>query len=541
VADEIRSLIENGNSASLLQALERIGERNLGKGDFGRAMNAVIVTLLDRIYPDVQAILPQSDPPRTHPYTRILREAAAGIYCAPPRNSPDYLELVLPFLAYLDNPQGGAPGRGSGDRPPEALAALPDLRRAEEINPRGVLAPYFTGLIHEWNRQGDDAAEAFARAYKAHPDFYLAALGFARYLNSQGEIQEEIDLLSALAVQYPYTIAIKRQLALAYYNNRDWARAEPAIAEILQRNSRDGQLILMQAHLLVEQGRFPQAQSPLDAYSVINPNNRLYLFLRARVQAEGYRNREGALNYLRSILRASPDDEEVSVYAARLLMESNRSEDQAEGREILRRHLAAGGPAGEHSLPVIGLAVQDAIYREAWGEARPYLDQLLARRRSPRDILSAYTVERGLGNRAAALSYARELYEADPSNEEGLIAYISALIDIGRRSEASALLETRLAAPAGAGGGSGMKSRYYYLRSRLRANEEAVINDLRSSLFEDPRNLPALTALFEIYHRRKDERRAVYYLKQALALAPDNVQLKRYEAEYAGAVGGLKN
>jgi thioredoxin-like negative regulator of GroEL len=139
-------------------------------------------------------------------------------------------------------------------------------------------------------------------------------------------------------------------------------------------------------------------------------------------------------------------------------------------------------------------------------------------------------VERGLENRAAALSYARELYESDPANEEGVIAYISALIDIGRRSEAAALLETRLASlPGGI-----MKSRYYYLRSRLRSGEEAVMADLRSSLFEDPRNLNALTALFEIYHRRRDERRAVYYLKQVLALAPENAQLKRYAEEYEG-------
>jgi hypothetical protein len=38
--------------------------------------------------------------------------------------------------------------------------------------------------------------------------------------------------------------------------------------------------------------------------------------------------------------------------------------------------------------------------------------------------------------------------------------------------------------------------------------------------------------MFEIYHRRKDQRRAVYYLKQALALDPDNPQLRSYETEY---------
>jgi Tfp pilus assembly protein PilF len=209
-------------------------------------------------------------------------------------------------------------------------------------------------------------------------------------------------------------------------------------------------------------------------------------------------------------------------------MESNRSEDQAEGREILARLVAAG----KQSLMISALAAQDAVHRQAWQEAKPHLDLLLEGRRSPGDILLAYRVERGLGNRAAALSYAQELYEANPANEEGVIAYISSLIEIGRRSEAGALLETRL---AGAGGGI-IKSRYYYLRSLLRSGEEAAMNDLHSSLFEDPRNLNALTAMFEIYHRRRDERRALYYLKQALAIAPEDPKLKRYEAEYERAM-----
>jgi Tfp pilus assembly protein PilF len=205
-------------------------------------------------------------------------------------------------------------------------------------------------------------------------------------------------------------------------------------------------------------------------------------------------------------------------------MESNRSEDQAEGREILARLVAAG----EKSLTVSALAAQDAALRRAWEEARPHLDRLLTERRSPQDLLLAYTVERSLGNWPAALAYARELYQADPANDEGAIAYIYSLIGIGRRSEAGTLLETRLAA---AGQGI-LKSRYYYLRSLLHSGEEAAMNDLHSSLFENPRNLNALTAMFEIYHRRRDERRALYYLKQALAIAPDDPQLKHYEAEY---------
>jgi Tfp pilus assembly protein PilF len=516
VADAIRALVENGAPSSLLEALALIKSRGLEEGEYGRVMAAVSVTLLRKLYPDNRSVLPPADPPRLHPYTRILNEAEQGRYCVPPRNSLDYLELTLPFLALLNETQE--------DR---LLAALPDLKRARELNPRGMLASYFMGLVYEKTGRWEKAVLEYRRVYDASRGFYPAALGLARYLNSRGESEEEIALLSEMAIQYPDNMAIKRQLALVYYDNQDWSRAEPAIAEALRQDSQDGQFILMQARLLVEQGRFNQAQAPLDLYALINPNDRLYLFLRARLQAEGYQNRDGALNYLRSLLRSYPEDEEAMVYAAQILMESNRSEDQAEGREILGRLMAAG----ESSLLASALAAQDAVYRRAWAEAKPYLDRLLAERRSPQDLLLAYTVERSLGNWPAALAYAQELYQADSANDEGAIAYIYSLIGIGRRSEAGALLETRL---AGANGGI-VKSRYYYLRSLLRSGEEAM-NDLHSSLFENPRNLNALTAMFEIYNRRRDERRALYYLKQALAIAPDDPQLKRYEAEYGQAM-----
>jgi tetratricopeptide (TPR) repeat protein len=522
IVDEIRSLTESGVLSSMLRALDLIRGREVGATEFGRIMNGVNVALIRCIYPDTTARLPVPDLPQTHVYARILREAERGVYTPPPPGSTDYLEYVLPFLALYN-----------GSPPSSDLfqSALPHLQKAETIKSDSVLAPYFLGIAYERTSRLVEARLAYNRAYDISRDCYPAALGLARVLDLSGKNQESLQMLSELVIRYPDNIAIKRQLALAYYERGDWSRAEPAIAEILQRDSRDGEFILMRARILVEQGQYMQAQAPLDLYSSLNPNNRLYLFLRARIQAEGYRNRDAALNYLRSILRVSPGDDEASVYAARLLMESSRSEDQIEGRELFRRLLANPDP----SPAVLSLGLQDAIRRENWREAQTYLGRLLEERRFSQDLLNAYTVERGLGNNARALSYARELYEREPSNEEGIAAYIGALIDTGRQDEAGRMIESRLAAISG----GTAKSRYYYLRSRIRTNEEAVMNDLRSSLFEDPRNLDALIALFEIYHRNRDERRAVYYLKQALAIAPDNPQIKRYEGEYARLLGGM--
>ena len=143
-------------------------------------------------------------------------------------------------------------------------------------------------------------------------------------------------------------------------------------------------------------------------------------------------------------------------------------------------------------------------------------------------------MEKEQGNFTAALSYARELYERNRSDDEGNLTYISALIDVKRYDEAARMIESRI----GSAAGGVLKSRYFFLRSQTRANEDLIMSDLRSSLFEDPRNLNAIIATFEIYHRRGDERQAVYYLRQALALAPDNLRLKRYEIEYAPDLRG---
>ena len=540
IVDEIRSHTERGTPSSIMHALDIIRTRNLGGTEFGRVMNFVNVTLLRTLFPSVEAQLPPLDPPLLHVYSRILRDAETGVYTPPRPNTTDYLELILPFLAYYpgrNRSPGGSRQSGPGNpAPPERfLAALPDLQRAMALNAGSVLAAYFIGVVHEQTGRLEDALRYYSGIWEKAPEFFPAALGLARVMDTQGRRQESVQFLSTLTSQFPGNLQIMRQLALGYYHLGDWARAESAVAGILQRNNRDAEFVLMRAHILVEQRQFLRAQAPLDIFATINPGSTLFLFLRARVQAEGFNNRDAALNYLRTILRSPPTaanrdiHDQASIYAVRLFMESPRQADQNEGRELLNRLLAAPSP----SLDVVSLALDDAIRREAWGEARSSLNRLLNERRSFHDLLSAHTLERAQGNNAAALAFARELHGRDPANEEGIIAYITALIDTGRRDEASRLIESRLSVvPSGS-----LRSRYFFLRSRVRGSEALMMNDLRSSLFEDPRNLDALVAMFEIYHRRRDERRAVYYLKQALALAPDNPRLKRYEAEYAAALG----
>jgi predicted Zn-dependent protease len=229
-------------------------------------------------------------------------------------------------------------------------------------------------------------------------------------------------------------------------------------------------------------------------------------------------------------------------------MESPRQEEQEEGRALLLRlirgttsnseamadsgaiadsNMAADGV--EPPLSLIELAFQDALNRKAWEEAELYLNRLLEADRTPRYLMGAYQIALGLGDSKAALSWARELHEKEPSNEEGSLMLATALINAGAIADARAFIEQRL---ANLSSGS-IKSRYYYLRSNLHDNEDDALEDLRSSIFEDARNLPALISLFKLYLKRQDETRALYYLKQALALSPDALELQAYKQQYA--------
>jgi predicted Zn-dependent protease len=378
------------------------------------------------------------------------------------------------------------------------------------------------GLIYEHTNRPNRAISAYTRAYELSSECYPAVLGQARILDETGQKQEAIDLLQDLLIQFPDNMPVKQQLARTYYANRDWSRAESAIAEILQQDNQNSEFILMHAHTLVEQGQFFKALAPLDRYGAINGHQRLYLFLRAKVQAEGYHNRGAALNYLRAILKTSPEDEQVSVYTAALLLESPRWEEQTEGRELLRGLVQIEQP----SLEVVDLAFRDAVQREDWEEAQVYVDKLLDEHRT-QYLLSASRVAQGLGNTSNAFSYAQEFHEQNPADEAGAMVYAATLIDMGQQYEAQRFIESRLVNTEGT-----VKAEYYYLRSRIRAHEEEVVQDLRASLFEDPRNLNTLIAMVELYHRHRDQRRVVYYLKQALSFAPENSRLQQYELEY---------
>lgn len=513
LADEIRSLIEIGTPPSLQRSLDLLRNRDVSDTELGRTLSAAAVTLFKSVYPALALELPPIDPPPTSLYTKIIKDAEKGIYTPAPASSQDFLEMLLPFIALLNE-----------KRTERLSAALPDLDRAIALNERSVLPYYFKGIVLERTGQREGAFTLYSKAYEISSDCYPAGIAVARLLSANNKIPEAIALLTELLSRYPENWAIKRELAMLYYQTGNWSRAEPALAELLQKDPKDRDLLLMRATVLIEQGKYIQSAPLLDAYGTMDTSNTTYLYLRARLQAEGYKNRDAALTFLRSILRINPSDANAATYMTRLLIESDRESERQEGAAMLDLLLKDALPP----TSVLELAVIVAIRQQNWSLAQTYNSQLLESRRSVSDLTNAVTIQQGLKKYDQALRFAKELYDRDPTSEQNTYTYVLALINASKKDEAKLIIEAKL--PAASSGSS--KSTYYYLRSRLKTDEESILNDLRSSLFEDPRNLDALIGMLEIYHNRKDERRAVYYLKQALSLSPDNLVLQPYKKLY---------
>jgi Tfp pilus assembly protein PilF len=520
---EIRALVEKGSPGALRQALRLIRENNIANTEFGRVMASVAVVLLDNVYGEAQETDLAVDFPQTSRYGKIVRDTENGLYLRPVISSEDYLELTLPFLALLNETKLS-----------KISAALPDLEKARRVNPGGVLAAYFLGLVYERVPRLNSAAEEYSEALSIAPDCYAASLGLARVLSAEGRRKEAVDLLAKLDERYYNNMTVKRQLAFVYIKEKMLDEAAEAIRQALSANPRDAGMLLLQARYLIEKGQAVAAQFPLDAYIQTAKENSEYLLLRSRIAAEGFNNKDAAISQMRPLLRVYPNDLEIQIYLIKLLLESAKESENKEGKAMLSSLLKTwAGNNGAIPYSLIELAMNDALRREEWNEAKKYREQMPEAPNNANDLLYSYEIEHGLGNNSRALSYAQELYEKHPNNEEGVIAYATALIDSGKKTAALRIINERI---AGLGAGS-FKSRYYFLRSRLEPNGEAALPDLRSALFENPRNLDAILSMFQIYDKNNDERRAVYYLKQAAALSPNHPVVKQaLNKKYAGKI-----
>ena len=122
-----------------------------------------------------------------------------------------------------------------------------------------------------------------------------------------------------------------------------------------------------------------------------------------------------------------------------------------------------------------------------------------------------------------AYNYISKLYKKNPDDEMILKAYVLAYSKIEKRDDVIKFINSLLPETTN----KKIKSDLLYQRSFLQKMEENQLSDLRSSLMANPRNSDSLFRLYEIYFEKKDYRKAQYYLKQVVAINPNDMSMKK--------------
>lgn len=442
-----------------------------------------------------------------NPYMGAISSVKQGVFDSSTGNV-DFLTTMLPALVILN----------SGSDASIHDACENALKSALLLQPDSVLANYLMAMVYE--RKGNFAnAELFlAQAYSISPKTTEINLAYSRILRANGKLADASKVLNTID-NTTNDIAVLKQNAFISFDAGDYDAAELYVARVLQQTPNDLEFLLFRAKILVEKKDFIHAVSLLDVYARQDNTSIDYLVLRARVQLDWSKNTAAASETVERALQMYPDNVDALMFAARISSETDSPVAGKYADELAARVLEKK-PGNQEAMTY---ALDGLIHRENWQEAYKASRNLINSGNVNSVVVEKYvTVCIKLGKNSEAYEYAKARYDANPSDEILLEAYILAYSRVGNRDAVIKYIDSLMnsASPK-------VKSYLYYRRSFLQLTEEKSLADLRSSLIANPRNSDALFRLYELYYAKQDYRKAQYYLRQVVAINPNDSSFKK--------------
>jgi tetratricopeptide (TPR) repeat protein len=533
--EAIETQIVFGAPSSLARARDLAAKAQSLKSEDAAALDALALGISSIVYPEVSQVSSPSPngPPIADSQGLLiaLAEVKAGRFPEIVSNATgSSLAEIIPALVLLVT-----------DSNDSARLAFDALDRFARLGVPSILPSIIRGMDAERRKAWQEALGLYRSALAIAPDAWSASLGMGRSLLALTRSSEALALLSPLAQAHSGFLAFDRCYAFALYANGRYNEADPYVARVLTRDPQDSRLILMRARLLLRAKAYQQALPLLDAYGTVDPANRLYILLRS-LESEGLRSREEALKWARRGLASYPDDPELLLVAARLLF-AGPAFGREEARSLAARTcelvpIGAAAPAdteAETGAVILAarnaaaaeaarLLARDAASRYQWSVAATYL----ARAGSTFDdkALKARILRKS-GDKRGDSDFATAWYRDEPKSEAAIEAYLRALVESGDEKSAQEAIARILPGTSS----SSLRAVIYILQSRLQKSDDAALGLLRSALVENADNAEALAAVSDIQMRRKDYAKARFYLKQAIAIDPDNPELEAQQSQ----------
>ncbi len=507
IEDDIIAGVENGSPFSIKNAVTRIKKTDGDYLDNEKVLIFIATSIMEIVWPSEKITWEKVEAPEDNPYAGAIKSARNGVFDSSTGNV-DFLTTLLPALVILNNTADLSVYESCENA----------VKAALELKADSVLANYIMACVYEKKRNFDSAEKYLETAYNASKETDEIGLAYSRVLRNNGKLELASSILGGISGG-SNDIAVLKQNAFIAFDSKDYDAAELYVARVLQQTPNDLEFLLFRAKILIEKNDYIHAVSLLDMYARQNDTNIDYLILRARVQLDWSKNTTAATETIEKAMQLYPDNVEAILIAAKI---SSATDGPVAGKyaDELAAIVLEKSPS---NIDAQIYALDGLIQRENWQEAYQISSNLMKTQGDNENlILKHVTVCLKLRKNSEAMELAQKAYNANPSSEVITQTYILASTQVLSRDESLKLIDSMLPSAS-----SKMKSYLYYRKSFLERSEDSALADLRSSLIANPRNSESLFRLYEIYFDKKDYRKAQYYLKQVVAINPNDSSYKR--------------
>jgi len=519
--NDLLILVENASYKALKKVMDEVLSRPASLQTDDKLYLYLATNLLQILYPYTKEKF------KVPQYSKNDRKAKSYVECfeALTQNKylydakkDDFLSIILPTLFIIKNEIPTLYKDDIRER----------IEKAKRVNSSSPLPYYLSGIFYEKEHMSVRAKEAYRKAIATEESFHPAIIKYAKLCNSLGHFDEAIEMLNLLPKEYEVSDEVRLLTAFAHIGKKDMVSASPYIEKILNEPVEEGEALFERVRLLIERREYMKANSLLNIYTTKNKTNKNYLLLKIRIAKEWNKNENMAKQYAEIAYKDYPEDFDVLLECATLLLDSNEgviggiTEKTIDGKTA-NDFIEEVQKIEKDNIKTIKLLLKRDIKDENWQVAIQTAKNLLSK--NPSNENTSLLVKAYLGGEQYddALNLATPIYEREGSvNNDVFFDYLKALYNARKRATLRNLIKENLEEARGE-----RKSMLYYYSALLQGkNSSSYLQFMRQALLTNPRNNEVLVAMYEFYFENKDYRNAQFYLKQAFSI--DGKKNKKY-------------
>lgn len=516
IDEQIVKEVENGSPESLKNAMQLIKKSSEEYEENEKVLISIAVQIMKIVWPSQKITWEQPVTDIENPYIGAINSAKQGVFDSS-TGDVDFLSTILPALVLLSPVI--AQSKEINNTNQEILENCRNaIQKAMELNQNSVLAHYLMGVLLQKQEKYNEALTFLKFAYDSSSKTEEILLCYSNLLYKTGNLESAQKIADELDPQN-LNIQVLKQKAYIAFELKDYDSAELLVARVLQQNPNDLDFLLFRAKILVEKKDYIRAVSLLDVYARQNDTSLDYLILRARIQLDWSKNTTAATETIEKALQLYPEEIQVLMIAAKI---SSITDSPVAGKyaDQLTEKVLQKEP---DNIEAMVYSLNALIQRENWNDSYKICCKIIETEKYPVEIVGKFVqICLRLGKNNEAFDFAKSQLVKYPDDETVLQAYVFAYSKVGNRDAVIKYIDSLLAQA-----NQKMKSYLFYVRSFLQVSEEKSLADLRSSLSMNPRNSDSLFRLYEIYFEKQDYRKAQYYLRQVVAINPNNNSLKK--------------